>query len=314
MPLDSSLRNAIIAISIIALLIVIVAITVLPIGQAQNASGAGGTFATTGGCGAGSFVTTIGNTTIACSAYPAQTNEYYGSCPANQFATAVTTTTLNCATALTTQTSAFFNYGSCPNAGMAATAITTTTLNCATFLTTQTSQVQTSAFFSYGSCPALENQFVNAITTTTLNCGANIGSMQFTNNSNVATTALANAPIMAGYKFHFMPNSTAFLIVGLTSVTSNIASCGVNVYLRFGTGTAPNENAAQTGTVIGGGSSIFIVYNGDGITIPISGEATGLSSGTKYWIDVSFSTAPYNGGTGCGTATMAATSLSVLQV
>lgn len=313
MPLDSSLRNAIIAISIIALLIVIVAITVLPIGQAQNASGAGGTFATTGGCGAGSFVTTIGNTTIACSAYPAQTNEYYGSCPANQFATAVTTTTLNCATALTTQTSAFFNYGSCPNAGMAATAITTTTLNCATFLTTQTSQVQTSAFFSYGSCPALENQFVNAITTTTLNCGASLGKLATASDPFYIISTLTGAFKQVGLAIYFKPNTTAIFINGFIDVQTNKTSCGIYVQFDYGTGTAPVQGVSQTGSLVGSSINTFPPYANIGIEAVVAVLITGLTAGITYWIDSAITSTPGNG-CSTGNAEFSADSLVLIQM
>jgi len=84
------------------------------------------------------------------------------------------------------------------------------------------------------------------------------------------------------------PNSTGRVLVILTGTISNSAN-GVltSVGLRIGTGTAPVNGAAATGTSIGNpaytqpnASTTNVFY-----TVPLIGIATGLVSGTSYWLD-----------------------------
>ena len=94
-----------------------------------------------------------------------------------------------------------------------------------------------------------------------------------------------------------MKNSTRMLIVLTALLTNSTANDGVLFQIRFGTGTAPTNGTAVTGT--GVGSNSFMVNNGNTANLSVSGTstgiATGLTIGTTYWVD--FAMEALTGGT-----------------
>jgi hypothetical protein len=72
-------------------------------------------------------------------------------------------------------------------------------------------------------------------------------------------------------------------------ITNGTASDGCVWQLMFGTGTAPANQAALTGTAAGGAGALINNANTAGLTVPASaiGYVTGLVVGTTYWFDLS---------------------------
>jgi hypothetical protein len=75
--------------------------------------------------------------------------------------------------------------------------------------------------------------------------------------------------------------------------TGNISDSATNIQLafqgRYGTGSAPNNNTALAGTVIGHAMAADNpIAGGNGGTTPFSviGNVTGLATGTAIWIDL----------------------------
>ncbi len=73
------------------------------------------------------------------------------------------------------------------------------------------------------------------------------------------------------------------LIISGDLLTTN-ASDGAAVQISYGTGTAPSNGAAATGTTVGSD----VEYNASGTEAPFTTNAviTGLTPGTTYWIDL----------------------------
>jgi hypothetical protein len=96
---------------------------------------------------------------------------------------------------------------------------------------------------------------------------------------------------MCGLAVAFTPKTTRVRITidGAMSNGANNASSSVD--LRTGTGTAPINNAAATGTVAGAA----VTYSSAGISAPLpfslSRIVTGLTIGTAIWVDLSVLTA-----------------------
>jgi hypothetical protein len=79
-------------------------------------------------------------------------------------------------------------------------------------------------------------------------------------------------------------------------------------YISYGTGTAPANGAAQTGTLVGG---LFEAINPTGavMAVPFSSTAViNLTVGTTYWIDMALETF------GTGTAYALGVSISAMEM
>lgn len=81
--------------------------------------------------------------------------------------------------------------------------------------------------------------------------------------------------------------------------------CGM--VIRFGTGSAPANGAALTGSTIGQGVVTTSTASGDSVGFSLVGRATGLTLGTTYWVDVALSSG------GGGSASIANVSALVLE-
>ena len=88
------------------------------------------------------------------------------------------------------------------------------------------------------------------------------------------------------------------LIIVTGYANNSAASGGVKMQIRHGTGTAPINGAALTGTADGNFVAVINSSTSGVITLPFSTQAivSGLSAGTAYWIDLS--EAAITGGTG----------------
>ncbi|HEX8838205.1 MAG TPA: hypothetical protein VF748_14785 [Candidatus Acidoferrum sp.] len=85
--------------------------------------------------------------------------------------------------------------------------------------------------------------------------------------------------------------STRIYVAFFGGVSNNTASAQASVTIRFGTGTAPANGAALTGTI--SGSTTFVINNANaagtaGAFFPLTNMTviTGLTPGTAYWFDV----------------------------
>lgn len=74
-----------------------------------------------------------------------------------------------------------------------------------------------------------------------------------------------------------------FEIIG--TLRNSVAGINSNVGLRFGTGTAPTNGMAVTGTALGKQVFVNPASAGGGAPFCIAGIATGLTPGTAYWFD-----------------------------
>jgi hypothetical protein len=113
--------------------------------------------------------------------------------------------------------------------------------------------------------------------------------------ANPGSTSGAGVMMGLGSTCHITPLVTSRLHVAIEGQSANNSTGGgAIITLRYGTGTAPINAAANTGTVISGSvnnqnpTAIFP------ISFHTSGLATGLTPGTAVWFDVTL--AATNGG------------------
>lgn len=83
---------------------------------------------------------------------------------------------------------------------------------------------------------------------------------------------------------------------------------GGTITIRYGTGTAPANAAALTGTVVGGAVIFVQATSAERHPFALNAVVTGLTLGTAYWIDVSLAAL-----TG-GTATIENVSVSIIEI
>ena len=88
-----------------------------------------------------------------------------------------------------------------------------------------------------------------------------------------------------GATCHLTPNYSSRVRVTVTGYLSGTVSSGAQAKLLFGTGTAPANGAAATGTQIGQSTS-FTSLSGQTVPVTLTGIITGLTPGTAYWFDV----------------------------
>lgn len=142
---------------------------------------------------------------------------------------------------------------------------------------------------------------ITTLNATTLNAG---GAYLTSGGKNILTQrALTNATgvgstltttsttfVMAGWgataKITPEVSGTVLVLLG-TQIESTSVSTTVAVNICYGTGTAPAQNAALTGTELLGTSGLTISYSGGIAIIPqtIPVAVSGLTIGTAYWFD-----------------------------
>jgi len=171
-----------------------------------------------------------------------------------------------------------------------------------------TGEIQNNVNAGYGTCP--NGQYNTAITTTTLNCyPPTLNAYTYVNNSQVSTTS--SSLIQVGMKISYTPDTSTIYVSGIAGAQTNILTCGVGEQIDYGTGSAPGQGHAQTGTLIGNVVSIIPATTGIQISIPLDGAVSGLIAGTTYWFDIALRALP---GGSCGTATFSTTTLVFLSV
>jgi hypothetical protein len=142
-----------------------------------------------------------------------------------------------------------------------------------------------------------------------------VSPFSYTNNTQVSTTHGVTTPIQVGMKISYTANSTNVYVFGVVGEQTSLATCGIQIMIDYGTGSAPNQGSAQIGTIIGGaGGTIFnfMANSGTQYSGSLGGLAMHLTIGQTYWFDEAFSSAPTAGG--CGTATWSGTYLTFMSV
>ena len=113
------------------------------------------------------------------------------------------------------------------------------------------------------------------------------GAVISSNPGNPTGTTSTAADVQMGLAVAFTPTRSGKVYVTLSgSLSNNTATDGGRVQLGYGTGTAPVNGAAATGTacgprVIGSPSGT----NNQQFTFAVSCMITGLTVGTAYWLD-----------------------------
>lgn len=89
------------------------------------------------------------------------------------------------------------------------------------------------------------------------------------------------------------PTYSGRLQLGIHGQFANASAAQGTISLRFGTGTAPTNGAALTGTLLE--TSIVAIAAGIGSNVRADGNVAGLSAGTAYWFDVGLATSAGTG-------------------
>lgn len=115
--------------------------------------------------------------------------------------------------------------------------------------------------------------------------------------------------VMMGLAASITPQVTGRIKIYVTGtiVSNNNAGAG-GARIRYGTGTAPANGAALTGTAIGNPANFIQGSANDSTPFALVGYVTGLTAGTAHWIDVSVNT------NGTGTTTISSITILAEEV
>lgn len=101
------------------------------------------------------------------------------------------------------------------------------------------------------------------------------------------TGTTSTTGVMMGLALTFTPKKTGRVKVYVSfNITNNTAGDGATAQLAYGTGTAPTNGAAVTGTAIGQAQSAVAASASQPEGITLVAVVTGLTVGTAYWFDV----------------------------
>lgn len=115
--------------------------------------------------------------------------------------------------------------------------------------------------------------------------------------------------LMMGLTGTITPTLTGRILIMISGdVQNNTISDGAKMQIRYGTGTAPTNGAALTGTAVGGLVNFLAAAAAQRVPIALQAVVTGLSIATAYWIDVGLAAV-----TG-GTAAVKNVSISVVEI
>ena len=123
------------------------------------------------------------------------------------------------------------------------------------------------------------------------------------------TGTTSTTAVMMGLAGSILLQGTGRLLVMLSGdVKNDTTADGVTVQLRYGTGVAPVNGAALTGTAIGNTEAFTALT---GVTqVPFSQQAvvSGLTVGTTYWLDAAVAAVT------AGTASILNLSLTAIEL
>lgn len=114
------------------------------------------------------------------------------------------------------------------------------------------------------------------------------GSLTYTATPADPTGTASTTAIMMGLAGSFTPNtSTRILVIVSGQMANTTINDGATVDLRYGTGTAPANGAAVTGTLKGKAQTMTSLVAAQRSGFCLTSVITGLTVGTAYWIDLS---------------------------
>ena len=127
------------------------------------------------------------------------------------------------------------------------------------------------------------------------------------------TGTTSTTSVMMGLAAAITPNAvvgTGNLLINVCGDCFNATAIadGGTITIRYGTGTAPANAAALTGTAVGGAVVFNQATTAEKHPFALNAVVTGLTLGTAYWIDVSLAAL-----TG-GTATIENVSVSIIEI
>ena len=144
--------------------------------------------------------------------------------------------------------------------------------------------------------------------TTIFNVLSTKGAVATNTSAAPAGTASLTAVMMAiGGAITPLTSSRVRIVVS-GQLSNNTLNDGATVDLRFGTGVAPVNGAAVTGTLVGISQTMTALVAAARSGFCISGMATGLAIGTAIWVDVSLLAVT------AGTATVTGVTVSLSEV
>jgi hypothetical protein len=104
------------------------------------------------------------------------------------------------------------------------------------------------------------------------------------------TGTASTTGVMMGLAGAINPQTSGILSVQVSgTMSNNTANDGVNAQIYFGTGTAPINGAALTGTLCGTKPQVTGMSAGQKVPFSLNCSVTGLTVNTAYWLDVAVS-------------------------
>lgn len=101
------------------------------------------------------------------------------------------------------------------------------------------------------------------------------------------TQTSSTTGVMMGLAASITPTVSGRVKIVVTgNIRNSILASGANVQLRYGTGSAPANAAALTGTVLGSLNKFTAPVAAVKIPFALCFIVTGLTVGTAYWVDV----------------------------
>jgi hypothetical protein len=102
-----------------------------------------------------------------------------------------------------------------------------------------------------------------------------------------ATSSLTGVMMGLGSTCKITPSySTRVLALFNGIMTNSVSGDGAQVGIKYGTGTAPSNASAVTGTSVGAGIACSVAAAGQLIPFSTAAVITGLTAGTQYWVDL----------------------------
>lgn len=99
-------------------------------------------------------------------------------------------------------------------------------------------------------------------------------------------TGTASSNKMMGLAGSITPAATGRIFVSIGAKLSSSSTSTTSIIIRYGTGSAPTNGAAATGTAAGTKAEITTNNSGQQMYACANAVITGLSVGTAYWLDV----------------------------
>lgn len=122
------------------------------------------------------------------------------------------------------------------------------------------------------------------------------------------TGTSSTSAVMMGLGGSITPTATGRVFATLSGNWVNtVIADGCNYTMRFGTGAAPANGVAATGTIMSSNPGVTATVGNTAQPIAFSGYVGTLTVGTAYWVDLAF-----NAVTG-GTCTFGNTQLIMLE-